>query len=164
MKLTPRAPFAPRGLRIWRDQGHTVSVDRLRVRGLPPVRALAPGLVAALAAVLTGSAAAEAPPERDSGSEDVRAYADPTGSVATFNVNGPVNEQGAFFQSLGTNGRSCSTCHVASQGMSMSAQAIRMRFLQTRGQDPLFAAIDGANCPNARPAMRPTTACCCNMD
>jgi cytochrome c peroxidase len=34
--------------------------------------------------------------------------------------------------------------------MSISAQGVQARFLQTRGADPLFAAVDGANCPNAR--------------
>jgi cytochrome c peroxidase len=62
-------------------------------------------------------------------------------------ANGPTNTNGAFFQSLGTNGRSCSTCHVADQAMSISPPQIRERFAQTRGHDPLFAAFDGANCP-----------------
>jgi cytochrome c peroxidase len=77
-------------------------------------------------------------------------FADPTGEIATFNIHGRINTQSAFFQSLGTNGRSCETCHVASQAMSLSAKGIQLRFAQTRGQDPLFAAIDGANCPTAR--------------
>ena len=33
-------------------------------------------------------------------------FADPTGEIATFNNNGPIDTQSAFFQSLGTNGRS----------------------------------------------------------
>jgi hypothetical protein len=74
--------------------------------------------------------------------------ADPSGALQTVNANGPTNTNGAFFQSLGTNGRSCSTCHVADQAMSMSPPQIRARFEQTRGRDPLFAAFDGANCPN----------------
>jgi len=82
--------------------------------------------------------------------QDVQLFFDRTGIIGTLDINGPVNEQGAFFQSLGTNGRTCATCHVASQAMSVSAAAIQLRFLQTRGQDPLFAAVDGANCPNAR--------------
>jgi len=76
--------------------------------------------------------------------------ADPTGVTETLNVNGPTDTTGAFFQSLGTNGRSCSTCHVADQAMTISPPQIRQRFEQTRGRDPLFAAVDGANCANAR--------------
>jgi cytochrome c peroxidase len=75
---------------------------------------------------------------------------DPTGALQTINVNGRTNTDGAFFQSLGTNGRSCSTCHVADQAMSMSPPQIQERFAQTHGRDPLFAAFDGANCPNGR--------------
>lgn len=80
----------------------------------------------------------------------VQSFPDPSGVTTTLNVNGQVNEQGAFFQSLGTNGRSCATCHVASQAMSISAEQVQVRFLQSGGTDPLFAAVDGANCPNAR--------------
>src|SRR3984885_7323163 len=77
---------------------------------------------------------------------------DPTGALQVLNVNGRTNTQGAFFQSLGTNGRSCSTCHVADQAMSISPPQIRERFAQTHGRDPLFAAFDGANCPNGKPS------------
>jgi hypothetical protein len=34
--------------------------------------------------------------------------------------------------------------------MSISATGIQQRFEETRGRDPLFAPVDGANCPNAR--------------
>jgi cytochrome c peroxidase len=82
--------------------------------------------------------------------EGLQLFFDQTGVIGTLDINGPVNEQGAFFQSLGTNGRSCATCHVASQAMGLSTMGIQLRFAQTRGQDPLFAPIDGGNCPNAR--------------
>jgi hypothetical protein len=77
-------------------------------------------------------------------------YADPTGALQILNANGRTNTKGAFFQSLGTNGRSCSTCHAADQAMSVSTPQIRQRFAQTHGKDPLFAATDGANCGNAK--------------
>ena len=76
--------------------------------------------------------------------------ADPTGLIQTINAGGRANNKGAFFQSLGTNGRSCSTCHVADQAMSISPPQIRERFSETRGRDPLFASVDGANCANAK--------------
>jgi cytochrome c peroxidase len=77
---------------------------------------------------------------------------DPSGALQVININGRTNTNGAFFQSLGTNGRSCSTCHVADQAMSISVPQIRERFAQTHGRDPLFAAFDGANCPNGKPS------------
>jgi len=77
---------------------------------------------------------------------------DPNGVLQTINANGSNNSNGAFFQSLGTNGRSCSTCHVMDQAMSISPPQIRERFQQTHGHDPLFAAFDGANCTNGKPS------------
>ncbi|HEY2109100.1 MAG TPA: hypothetical protein VGH17_04320 [Candidatus Acidoferrales bacterium] len=79
-------------------------------------------------------------------------FFDPTGVVSTYNTNGPIREDGPFFQSLGTNGRSCGTCHQASDAMGLGVQNIRARFVQTRGRDPLFAAVDGANCPTGSPS------------
>lgn len=98
---------------------------------------------ALLFAACAGAAAAEAPNLAESS-----IYSDPTGALQIVNANGLTNTKGAFFQSLGTNGRSCSTCHIADQAMSMSPPQIRKRFQQTHGRDPLFAAVDGANCPN----------------
>jgi cytochrome c peroxidase len=97
-------------------------------------------LAAVFAAIAVGA--------QDLGEADVSP--DPSGAMETFNINGHANTKGAFFQSLGTNGRSCSTCHVADQAMSISPPQIRRRFDQTHGRDPLFAAIDGANCANAK--------------
>jgi len=79
-------------------------------------------------------------------------FFDPTGLVATFNEAGPIQENNnPFFQSLGTNGRSCATCHQLSDAMGLSATTARKRFLLTAGRDPLFASVDGANCPNVSP-------------
>ena len=75
-------------------------------------------------------------------------FLDRTGFISTYNANGPIKDNSAFFQSLGTNGRSCATCHVVSNAMGLSTDNIQARFLLTRGRDPLFAAVDGANCPN----------------
>jgi cytochrome c peroxidase len=119
----------------------------IRPKLLAPVTA-----IAAAATLLTGTAPADTPAASLAAPPyGLQSFADPTGVVATLDVNGPVNESGAFFQSLGTNGRSCATCHVASQAMSLSAKDIQARFAETRGQDPLFAPVDGANCPSARP-------------
>jgi cytochrome c peroxidase len=73
---------------------------------------------------------------------------DPTGLIGTFKQDGPVDHSNPFFQSLGSNGRSCSTCHDAAQALSITPLAARRRYAETRGADPLFASIDGANCPN----------------
>ena len=77
-------------------------------------------------------------------------FLDPTGLIATFNSAGPIDEssKNVFFQSLGTNGRSCGSCHLASDGMGLGVTSVQLKFIATRGNDPLFAPIDGANCPN----------------
>jgi cytochrome c peroxidase len=72
---------------------------------------------------------------------------DGSGITGTINVNGPLATTGPFFQSLGTNGRSCATCHLTTQAMSFTPAHAQLRFALTRGSDPLFATVDGANCP-----------------
>ena len=47
---------------------------------------------------------------------------------------------------------SCATCHQPPSGMSISLRNVRARVPATGGNDPLFAPVDGANCPNAVPA------------
>lgn len=74
-------------------------------------------------------------------------FHDPTGTVATYNTAGAINEKSAFFQPLGTNGRTCASCHRPDQAFGLSAAAVRSLYDRTHGTDPLFAAVDGANCP-----------------
>ncbi len=125
------------------------SSSTLRQAMGPKVRAPAVAIAAAVT-LLTAAASANSPPAGIAAGEGLQLLADPTGVIGTLDVNGPVNKSGAFFQSLGTNGRSCATCHVANQAMGLSAKDIQARFADTGGLDPLFAAVDGANCPSAR--------------
>jgi cytochrome c peroxidase len=72
---------------------------------------------------------------------------DASGFVETNNLSGAnLSLTGAFFQSLGTNGRSCSSCHLPTEGWSISAAEVQLRFLVTQGLDPIFRPVDGANC------------------
>lgn len=82
------------------------------------------------------------------------AFANELGTVTTLNAAGPVSAAGhAFFAPLGINGRACVTCHQPSDGMSLSVATIRQRWKDTGGRDPLFAMVDGANCPNLPPQL-----------
>jgi hypothetical protein len=74
-------------------------------------------------------------------------FRDPTGAVATFNSSGNIDVSGAFFERLGTNGGTCGTCHRLDQAMSLSRAGVQSIYRQSHGHDPLFAAVDGANCP-----------------
>jgi hypothetical protein len=70
-----------------------------------------------------------------------------TGIVETYKANNQaIDLSGPFFQSLGTNGRSCGTCHRAAQGWSISPEEVKLRFEMTRGLDPIFRPNDGSNC------------------
>ena len=90
----------------------------------------------------------------------------PFGALGNFLPGGPVNTRNnAFFQDLvklntgyTVNGRSCGTCHQPGSAMSISLRNIKARFNATRGTDPLFAPVDGANCPDALPPQYTTGA------
>jgi cytochrome c peroxidase len=80
---------------------------------------------------------------------NLQPFRDASGYVSTYNVHGDVDENSAFFQPLGSNGRTCATCHQFDQSMSLEVNHVRQRFYQSAGNDPLFAPVDGANCPDA---------------
>jgi cytochrome c peroxidase len=78
------------------------------------------------------------------------ADADPSGKIATFQPEGSTAEgSNAFFQDLGTNGRTCFTCHQPQTGWTISAASAQDRFAASSGADPLFRLVDGATCPSA---------------
>src|SRR2546421_655780 len=64
----------------------------------------------------------------------------PTRSIDTGNL---------FFRSIGINGRACVSCHVASQGWTVTPAGLRDRFERTNGRDPVFRTNDGSNSPLA---------------
>src|SRR5260370_965322 len=74
-------------------------------------------------------------------------FANPGGASETYSTTGGgIDQTGPFFQSLGTNGRSCGSCHQPSDGMSVSAAHVEQRFSLTQGLDPIFRTVDGSNC------------------
>jgi cytochrome c peroxidase len=77
-------------------------------------------------------------------------FLDFTGFSGTYSHTGRVDLSGPFFQSLGTNGRTCATCHEASDAFGLSAVDAQLRYLISRGKDPLFAQFDGSTCPTGR--------------
>jgi cytochrome c peroxidase len=78
----------------------------------------------------------------------VEITSDPSGQLATFQPNGATHTaNNAFFQNLGTNGRTCFTCHEPQDGWGLSALDAQQRFARNPG-DPLFRLVDGATCPS----------------
>jgi len=76
-------------------------------------------------------------------------YANGAGALGILNTSGTIDTSGhPFFEPLGTNGRACVTCHQPSDAMALSVASVRERWDATRGQDPLFASVDGRNCPH----------------
>ena len=60
-------------------------------------------------------------------------------STSRFNT-GTTN---GFFAQLGTNGRTCATCHVEANAWALTPRHARL----LPHDDPLFAPVDGADCP-----------------
>ncbi len=108
---------------------------RVRSRSVPTA------VTAALVATASALATAAIP--------NLFPFQDPSGHVRTLTAAGAIDTTNPFFRSLGTNGRSCATCHVAGDAFSLTPADAQARFVATGGADPLFAPVDGANCPNA---------------
>ena len=80
---------------------------------------------------------------------DFATYQNDRGAVGVLNTSGRMETRGhPFFEPIGQNGRACVTCHQPADAMSVSLDSIRARWQATGGKDPLFAAIDGRNCPH----------------
>jgi cytochrome c peroxidase len=105
----------------------------------------APGLIIS-AIILAASASFSAARDRDT----VVDTPNPGGLLRTVTVNGNTFDvDNPFFQNLGTNGRSCASCHVPSTGWTISPAEVRERFDRTDGLDPIFRRVDGSNSPTA---------------
>jgi cytochrome c peroxidase len=72
------------------------------------------------------------------------------GQMGSYQPGGPTaTAQNAFFQNLGTNGRTCFTCHEPQSAWTVSAASVQARFFASFGGDPIFRLVDGAVCPSA---------------
>lgn len=75
---------------------------------------------------------------------------DLSGIIATYQPGGPTRtSQNAFFANLGTNNRTCFSCHQPQDGWGVSATSVQVRFFSSLGNDPIFRLVDGATCPSA---------------
>jgi cytochrome c peroxidase len=73
---------------------------------------------------------------------------DASGTLETFSQT-QIDNTNPFFTQLGTNQRTCNSCHVANDGWSITPVDLQQRFQSTQGTDPVFLVLDGANCPSA---------------
>jgi hypothetical protein len=74
---------------------------------------------------------------------------DSTGVLATYSSNGGIDINNPFFQNLGSNGRTCNTCHISSSAWTITPADVEAKFIATQGMDPIFRTNDGSNCPSA---------------
>ena len=72
-----------------------------------------------------------------------------TGVLATYSTNEGININNAFFQNLGSNGRTCNSCHISSSAWTITPADVQAKFQATQGTDPIFRTNDGSNCPSA---------------
>jgi hypothetical protein len=74
---------------------------------------------------------------------------DSTGWLSTISTTGSIDLSNPFFKSLGTNGRSCASCHLPTEAWTITPQDVQLRFAITAGTDPIFRPNDGAVCPSS---------------
>lgn len=105
-----------------------------------------------------GSPTTEAPLDGDAttadGEPDAVVTPPPAGSPDPSGFGDSVFDGGAdpsnpFFASLGSNGRSCASCHVQAEGWSITPAGVQARFAASDGTDPVFRPLDGATRPDA---------------
>lgn len=75
-------------------------------------------------------------------------YGDDTGVLRTYSTQGAIDLSNPFFQQLGTNGRSCVTCHQPGDAWTVTPAHVQQRFASSDGLDPIFRTNDGADCPS----------------
>jgi cytochrome c peroxidase len=80
---------------------------------------------------------------------NMQSFTNASGAARTYSTAGAIDFDNPFFQSLGTNGRSCASCHQASDGWSIAPAHVQERFEASGGEDPIFRTNDGSNSPYA---------------
>ena len=63
-----------------------------------------------------------------------------SGQLRTFNANGALDLQNPFFRELGTNGRTCFTCHQPQNAWTITPENVQARFAESHGTEVPYAA------------------------
>ncbi|MDF7776346.1 hypothetical protein P1X14_13910 [Sphingomonas sp. AOB5] len=76
-------------------------------------------------------------------------YENAGGTLRLLLEGGPMETKGhPFFEPIGPNGRACVTCHQPADAMSLAVEDVQRQWDRNGAKDPLFAAVDGSNCPS----------------
>jgi hypothetical protein len=104
-------------------------------------------LLSGPAGVASGQSSAAGLQQTPSEIPELQVDDDPTGKIATYQPGGATNTtDNAFFQNLGTNGRTCFTCHQPHAGIKMHRLAgVKMH----HGPDATSAVFSGTGKPGA---------------
>jgi cytochrome c peroxidase len=80
---------------------------------------------------------------------------DGSGELATLSTNNfNAGSTNGFFANLGTNGRTCGTCHVEANAWTFTPQHAQ----SLSSSDPLFTPNDGSDCPATTTPQAPNSA------
>ena len=108
---------------------------------------VAAAALAGLTGLAAGSAADNARHD-DQARRDEASFSNEAGVQRTISLTG-FDTSNPFFEDLGTNGRTCFTCHRPGQGWTVTPEDLGERFKATKGLDPIFRTNDGSNCEGA---------------
>src|SRR5215468_2136170 len=85
----------------------------------------------------------------DDGSDASQFTVDAAGILGSVSTDGfRTGSTNGFFADLGTNGRTCGTCHVARDAWTFTPAHAR----SLSSHDPLFTPNDGSDCPPTTPS------------
>ena len=111
-------------------------------------------VVAAVVSILVFGTGLNGPAAADGGTS-FRIDDDPSGDLQSVSTNrfntGTTN---GFFANLGTNGRTCGTCHVQANAWTFTPQHAQ----SLAPNDPLFTPNDGSDCPATSSSQAPDSA------
>jgi cytochrome c peroxidase len=88
------------------------------------------------------------PVDADSNTSGLLPADNSAGTAASAHTSGMIDFTNPFFQPLGTNPRTCATCHDPTAGWTITPEFVQQKFDASDGLDPLFNLVDASNCPN----------------
>jgi cytochrome c peroxidase len=105
------------------------------------------GAVVVSAAALAGTLGG--PVRASQKSAHVLTHPNGAGLASTFSPSRVIDLENPFFQDLGTNRRTCFSCHQPDSAWTITPANLERRFLATLGTDAVFRNNDGSNCEGA---------------
>jgi hypothetical protein len=79
----------------------------------------------------------------------VMSHPNAAGQLSTFSPGRDIDLDNPFFQDLGSNKRTCLSCHQPDSAWTITPANVERRFNATRGADAVFRNNDGSNCEGA---------------